>query len=125
MSTPQAWLPMKTPAGYRVGRLVNGRVEYRPDASGAPALLADRQAARRAAERLNIGSLPSRCTEQELVSMASGLRIRNQMMQALRLLLVDGATWRHASEQAGVSESGILRALRRLASHAQSRTRQA
>lgn len=109
------WLVMNVPAaGVRVGRLNNGSVEYRTDASGQPIHYQTRQAARRAAEKLNVGELPSRCTEAELLRMVSGLHVRDKMMLALRLLLVDGQTWRSAAEQSGVTQSGILRSLRRI-----------
>lgn len=112
------WLIMQVPAsGVRVGRLKNGAVEYRTGDDGRPIDYPTRQAARRAAEKLNVSELPSRCTEAELARLVAGLHIRDKTMKALRLLLVDGCTWRSAAEQAGVTESGILRSLRRIVGH--------
>lgn len=114
-----SWLVMKTPEGYRVGRLTSGAVQYQAGADGQPRLIASRQLAKRTAERLNVSMLPARCTPQELDAMVRGLRIMDKTMLALRLLLIEGHTWRQASCQSGVSQSGILRALRKITATSQ------
>lgn len=117
-----SWLVIEAPGGYRIGRILAGAVEYRAGADGKPHLLASRQLARRTAERLNVGALPAHCTPQQLDHMVRGLKIMDKTMLALRLLLVDGATWRQASLQSGVSQSGILRALRKITARNQPAT---
>ena len=55
-------------------------------------------------------------TKQELDARitASGARTSEPIRRALKDVLVDGKTWRQASLKHGVTESGILRAIRRI-----------
>jgi len=55
-------------------------------------------------------------TNDELMSLFNRSKTRTSpsMKQALRAVLVRGNTWREASIRYSVTESGILRAMRRL-----------
>lgn len=43
-----------------------------------------------------------------------GKRVSSKVKRALRMVLVDGATWRDAAHKTGIHESSILRAKNRL-----------
>lgn len=58
--------------------------------------------------------LPSRCSSEEFDNLIANVRFGTPMQSALRDILVHGRTWKQAASTAGVSQSGILRALRRL-----------
>ena len=54
-------------------------------------------------------------TDQELTNLfKESSRTSPSMRKALRSVLVSGSTWREAAHRYGVTESGILRAMRRL-----------
>lgn len=111
------WLPMKTPESYRVARLNGGKLQYDTMANGSPAAYLTRQAARRRAERLNVAELPSPTTEAGFERLLSGLYITSPMRQALYDLLVQRTTWKAAALFNQVTESGMLRSLRRITAH--------
>lgn len=119
------WLPLSMMDGnYGVARAANGAIEYLAGDDGQRWSSAKRQAARRKAEALNLAGstgLPDRCTEAELQSWVTGLHLSPAMLGALHLLLVQGCTWKAAAERSGVTESGVLRALRRIASRTAAR----
>lgn len=74
------------------------------------------EVAQRLLQQLDTGRrLPERCTSEEFSSLIRGVAMSPTMRAALRLVLVEGSTWKQASSTCGVSESGILRALRRVA----------
>lgn len=108
------WQPMRTPDGYRVARLNSGSLEYERDDEGSQVLYTSRQAVRRRCERLNISRLPKAMTQAELDQALWGLTVTPGMRQALTRLLVHADTWKRAAAGGGVTESGLLRSLRRM-----------
>lgn len=110
------WLPMKTPDGYRVARVNGGAVEYERDADGFYVLYTNRQAVRRRCERLNINRLPKAMEPAELDQALAGLSVSPGMRQALTRLLIHADTWKQSAKAGAVTESGLLRAMRRMMS---------
>lgn len=53
-------------------------------------------------------------TNTEFRKLVDGHRMAERTSTALRLVLVEKKTWRVAAQRAGVAESTILRAMRRL-----------
>lgn len=68
------------------------------------------------AVKLNGGDPPlRRCSPAEFERVTEHVPVGLPMRGALRSILVDGSTWKGASVTHGVTESGILRAMRRVA----------
>lgn len=72
----------------------------------------DIEGAKRIAETLN---RPACITPAEFQARTAHVPMRDTTRAALRAVLVDGCTWRVASSRHDVTESGILRAMRRIA----------
>lgn len=108
------WLPMRTPDGFRVARVTSAGLEYERDADGAQVLYTNRQAVRRRCERLNINRLPKAMEPAELDQALAGMSVSPGMRQAMTRLLVHADTWKRAAKAGQVTESGLLRAMRRM-----------
>lgn len=54
------------------------------------------------------------CTDEQFFSMTSRLIMRPRMLRAMRSVLVKRKTWRDAAGEHGVTQSGLLKAMRRL-----------
>jgi hypothetical protein len=94
---------------------VNGAVEYHQ--LGPSHRIADSETAHALCDQLNgRPALPRRCTMDEFKRMTEHVKLTPQMRGALLNILVVGHTWRQCAEVWAVTESGILRALRRVAS---------
>ena len=60
-------------------------------------------------------TLPRRMSEEGFSNATAHVNLTIDMRCALRLILVEGQTWRWAASAHGVTESGILKAMRRIA----------
>lgn len=60
-------------------------------------------------------SLPRACDANSFERLTGHITLRPPTRGALRAILVEGRTWKQAAAHHGVSESGILKALRRVA----------
>lgn len=95
----------------------NGEIIYTPE-PGANKVrkFADLDTARVECERLNRRPVvPPRLSEQGYIQATEHVNLTIDMRHALRRILVEGQTWKLAASAHGVTESGILRAMRRVA----------
>jgi hypothetical protein len=117
------WLVVRfTTGGYGVGRRDDAAgIYYYSEAPGSgPKTFAEAEEARSLADTLNgRPALPRRMTEDRFDEAIGHVNLTIEMKRALRAILVDGSTWRAAAERHGVTESGILRAMRRVAAQNQ------
>lgn len=88
-------------------------IEYGTDEHGLSLTTPTHQAAQLEADRRN-GKLPSRLTAVEFDQLTTHVPMLPRTRAALRAILVDGRTWQQAAQDAGITQSGILRARRRI-----------
>lgn len=98
----------------RVVDLTSGSATYHHD-GGKVWESSTMQAASRKAALLNCGDT-GRLTVEQIDAAADRLNLRPNTVEALRLVAA-GHTWRSASSTTGVTQSGMLRAMRRIAVH--------
>lgn len=111
------WKHIRTTDGrFRVARLQSGTALYHAE-NGAVWECATRQAAVRKAQLLNLQQRPT-ITMQQIADAESRLNLRPATVEALRLV-ASGNTWKSASSKSGITQSGMLRAIRRIAVHHQ------
>lgn len=111
------WKPVQMAGGmYRVAHLAGGVATYHQE-DGAPWQAETKQAATRKAALLNCGGSPRRAITQDAIDAAlPKLNLQPRTVRALRLV-ASGHTWKSAASSTGVTESGMLRAMRRIAVH--------
>lgn len=77
----------------------------------------DKESAQIVADRLNGKPvMPRRLSPADFEDRVGHVPMSNKMRHALHAILVNGWTWRNAAETFCVTESGVLRAMRRVAS---------
>lgn len=92
----------------------SGNVEYH--SVGRTHKFADQESARLAADQLNGKPvMPRRCSADKFQHMTEHVTLTPNMRGALLHILVHGHTWKGAANNWEVTESGILRAMRRVA----------
>lgn len=118
MSTTRWRVVRFTTGGYGVGRSDDkvGVYYYANPLGSPPKKFEDHEDAKLWADTLNgRPTLPRRMTEEQYLSATGHVNLTIEMRRALRAILVDGSTWKAAAESSGVTESGVLRAMRRVA----------
>lgn len=108
------WRTVRFGAGtYGVAKTSHGEIVY----NGAPRRheFTTIEQANEWAAKLNGDSPPMRrCQPGEFEDMTRHVRMYDKTRAALRSIIVDGWTWSRAAEQYDITESGILRAMRRV-----------
>jgi hypothetical protein len=88
-------------------------IEYGKDERGLSFKVPSIEAAQAEADRRN-GRAAGQCTAEEFVRRTEHVPMYAKTRDALHAIMVEGVTWREAAERHGVTESGILRAMRRV-----------